>query len=101
MSDHRSSIASAPLRIRRILDPSYPLCREDVVWVLHFVQKKWLRRIQPCWIFQSHDCCKTSTAIAKPHCSCLEAEAMSTPKAATFALACWRPCTDFRSCRRR
>jgi len=40
MSDHRSSIASAPLRIRRILDPSYPLCREDVVWVLHFVQKK-------------------------------------------------------------
>ncbi|NMO94696.1 hypothetical protein [Paenibacillus lemnae] len=27
-------------RLRQILDPSHPLCREDIIWVLHYVQKK-------------------------------------------------------------
>lgn len=39
-TNHPHSLPSAQARIRRILDPSYPLCRADVVWVLHFVQKK-------------------------------------------------------------
>lgn len=33
-----------PKRLSRILDPSYPLCREDIVWVLHYVQKKVARK---------------------------------------------------------
>ncbi|GKU78452.1 hypothetical protein [Paenibacillus sp. L3-i20] len=28
------------LRIRRILDSEYPLCRDDVVWMLGFIKKK-------------------------------------------------------------
>ncbi|MGG4104532.1 hypothetical protein AAXB25_11385 [Paenibacillus lautus] len=40
MSFRPTGLSSAAKRIRRILDPSYPLCREDVIWVLHFVQKK-------------------------------------------------------------
>ena len=40
MSFRPTGLSSAK-RIRRILDPAYPLCREDVIWVLHFVQK-WL-----------------------------------------------------------
>lgn len=27
------------LRIRRILDSEYPLCRDDVVWMLGFIKK--------------------------------------------------------------
>lgn len=26
--------------LRRLLDPSYPLCREDVLWALGFIKKK-------------------------------------------------------------
>ncbi|SEM38561.1 hypothetical protein SAMN04488688_11297 [Paenibacillus sp. cl141a] len=37
---HPTGLSSSAKRIRRMLDPSYPLCREDVMWVLHFVQKK-------------------------------------------------------------
>ncbi|MEK3731038.1 MULTISPECIES: hypothetical protein [Paenibacillus] len=33
-----------PKRLSRIMDPSYPLCREDIVWVLHYVQKKVARK---------------------------------------------------------
>ncbi|MEX3616459.1 hypothetical protein [Paenibacillus glucanolyticus] len=40
MSFHPTGLTSSSIRIRRILDPSYPLCREDMIWVLHFVQKK-------------------------------------------------------------
>jgi hypothetical protein len=32
------SPAEEPLR--RLLDPSYPLCREDVLWGLDFIKKK-------------------------------------------------------------
>lgn len=39
MSFRPTGLSSAAKRIRRILDPAYPLCREDVIWVLHFVQK--------------------------------------------------------------
>jgi hypothetical protein len=26
--------------LRRLLDPSYPLCREDVLWALGYIKKK-------------------------------------------------------------
>jgi len=26
--------------LRRLLDPAYPLCREDVMWALGFIKKK-------------------------------------------------------------
>lgn len=28
------------VRLNRILNPDYPLCRDDVVWVLEFMKKK-------------------------------------------------------------
>lgn len=40
MSNYPPHLSSAARRIRRISDPSYPLCREDIIWVLHYVQKK-------------------------------------------------------------
>ncbi|EFM12898.1 conserved hypothetical protein [Paenibacillus curdlanolyticus YK9] len=30
----------ASKRLNRLLDPSYPLCREDVIWVLEYIKKK-------------------------------------------------------------
>ncbi|MBB6636410.1 hypothetical protein [Cohnella thailandensis] len=29
-----------PLTLRRLLDPSYPLCREDLVWALDYIKRK-------------------------------------------------------------
>ncbi|MGG3282687.1 hypothetical protein [Paenibacillus solani] len=40
MSNYSTNLSSAARRIRRISDPSYPLCREDIIWVLHYVHKK-------------------------------------------------------------
>lgn len=40
MSENQPKSPEVPKRIRQILDPSYPLCREDILWVLHYVQKK-------------------------------------------------------------
>ncbi len=34
--------------LRRILDPSHPLCREDVLWALGFIKKKVTERA-PEW----------------------------------------------------
>lgn len=28
------------IRLRRILNPDHPLCREDVVWMLEYIKKK-------------------------------------------------------------
>ncbi|GFN32037.1 hypothetical protein [Paenibacillus xylaniclasticus] len=33
-----SSIAA--IRVNRLLDNSYPLCREDVIWILEYIKKK-------------------------------------------------------------
>ncbi|MWC26770.1 hypothetical protein [Paenibacillus sp. MMS18-CY102] len=30
----------ASKRLNRLLDHSYPLCREDVIWVLEYIKKK-------------------------------------------------------------
>jgi hypothetical protein len=38
VNDNRSTPLEQPLR--RLLDPSYPLCREDVLWALGFIKKK-------------------------------------------------------------
>ncbi|RUS48358.1 hypothetical protein [Cohnella sp. AR92] len=29
-----------PLTIRRMLDPSHPLCREDIIWTLDYIKTK-------------------------------------------------------------
>lgn len=40
MSYDQFSRPEPPKRLSMILDPSHPLCREDIIWVLHYVQKK-------------------------------------------------------------
>ncbi|WP_052759715.1 hypothetical protein [Paenibacillus sp. DMB20] len=40
MSDEQQTRTEPPKRISLILDSSRPLCREDIIWVLHYVQKK-------------------------------------------------------------
>lgn len=40
MSDEQQTRPEPPKRISQILDSSRPLCREDIIWVLHYVQKK-------------------------------------------------------------
>ena len=40
MSSDQFTRPELPKRLSLILDPSHPLCREDIIWVLHYVQKK-------------------------------------------------------------
>lgn len=40
MSNYSTHLSSIAHRIRRLHDPSYLLCREDIIWVLHYVHKK-------------------------------------------------------------
>ncbi|WP_106768222.1 hypothetical protein [Paenibacillus faecalis] len=40
MSSDHFARPEPPKRLIQILDPSHPLCREDIMWVLHYVQKK-------------------------------------------------------------
>ncbi len=32
-------------KIDQILDSTYPLSREDVIWMLGYIKKKWLTKI--------------------------------------------------------
>lgn len=41
-------------RIQRILHPNHALKRDDVVWVLDYIKKRWLIRIPPLRSFLSH-----------------------------------------------
>lgn len=47
-----------PKRLSRIMDPSYPLCREDIVWVLHYVQKSGPERSGLAGPFQATSAAK-------------------------------------------
>ncbi|WP_254450431.1 hypothetical protein [Cohnella herbarum] len=38
--DNNRMISHSEQPLRRLLDPSYPLCREDVLWALGFIKKK-------------------------------------------------------------
>ena len=40
MSNEHSARLETRKRLNQILNPAHPLCREDIVWVLHYVQKK-------------------------------------------------------------
>ncbi|CAM3955256.1 hypothetical protein L1N85_00255 [Paenibacillus alkaliterrae] len=37
---HLSALHPTQRRIKSILDPEHPICREDVVWMLEFIKKK-------------------------------------------------------------
>ncbi|WP_127531472.1 hypothetical protein [Paenibacillus kobensis] len=41
-SNHSTNLPSslAAVRVNRLLDNSYPLCREDVIWILEYIKKK-------------------------------------------------------------
>lgn len=40
-SIHRSRLSpAAPDTLRRLLDPDYPLCREDLIWALDYIKRK-------------------------------------------------------------
>lgn len=41
-------------RIDRILSPDHPLCREDVVWMLEYIKKRWLTGTLHSGTFRSH-----------------------------------------------
>jgi len=32
--------AGAPDTLRRLLDPDYPLCKEDLIWALDYIKRK-------------------------------------------------------------
>ncbi len=34
------------LKLQQILDSSTPLCKEDIVWMLEFIKKRWPRKIR-------------------------------------------------------
>ncbi|UUZ85772.1 hypothetical protein LJK88_21135 [Paenibacillus sp. P26] len=53
------------LKLEKILDPAHPLCKEEVVWMLEFIKKRWLRRIPSLRIFPSHAFCKTFVTLRK------------------------------------
>ncbi|WP_054958342.1 hypothetical protein [Paenibacillus dakarensis] len=40
MSYDKNTRPELPKRLSTILGPSHPLCREDIIWVLHYAQKK-------------------------------------------------------------
>ncbi|MWV45173.1 hypothetical protein GRF59_16225 [Paenibacillus sp. HJL G12] len=40
MSESRSHSPETAARIKQIADPRHILCREDMLWVLHYVQQK-------------------------------------------------------------
>ncbi|MCU6709000.1 hypothetical protein M6D81_09735 [Paenibacillus sp. J5C_2022] len=37
---HSPVAHSTDVRVRRILDPAHPLCRDDVIWMLGYIKKK-------------------------------------------------------------
>lgn len=40
MNDSHSPLLGGPKRMEQIFDPKHILCRDDLLWVLHYVQKK-------------------------------------------------------------
>lgn len=35
-----ASLPPAKLKLKQMLDPQYPLCRDDVIWMLDYMKKK-------------------------------------------------------------
>lgn len=40
MSSDQFTRPEPPKRLTQIMDPAHPLCRDDIIWILHYVQKK-------------------------------------------------------------